>query len=83
MLLPSVFEFSSRLPVSVCGTGTYNAIAAFLGSVDFKTSLLNSLRVTLHLSFTDFPIKHDFVLARVFPFLGFYIFLRHYSSDYT
>ena len=39
-LLPSVFEFSSRLPVSVCGTGTNNAIAAFLDSVDSETSLL-------------------------------------------
>ena len=39
-LLPSVFGFSPRLPVSVCGTGTNNSIAAFLGSVDSETSLL-------------------------------------------
>ena len=39
-LLPSVCGFSPRLPVSVCGTGTYNAIAAFLDSVDSETSLL-------------------------------------------
>jgi hypothetical protein len=37
-LLPSAFGFSPRLPVSVCGTGTNNAIAAFLGSVDSETS---------------------------------------------
>ena len=39
-LLPSVFGFSPRLPVSVCGTGTNNFIAAFLDSVDSETSLL-------------------------------------------
>ena len=39
-LLPSVFGFSPRLPVSVCGTGTNKTIAAFLGSMDSETSLL-------------------------------------------
>ena len=39
-LLPSACGFSPHLPVSVYGTGTHNAIAAFLGSVDSETSLL-------------------------------------------
>ena len=39
-LLPSACGFSPHLPVSVYGTGTYDAIAAFLGSVDSETSLL-------------------------------------------
>ena len=39
-LLPSAFKFSSRLPVSVCGTGSYTAIAAFLGGVALGASLL-------------------------------------------
>ena len=39
-LLPSACGFSPYLPVSVYGTGTYNTIAAFLGSVDSETSLL-------------------------------------------
>ena len=39
-LLPSACGFSPRLPVSVYGTGTHIAIAAFLGSVDSETSLL-------------------------------------------
>ena len=39
-LLPSACGFSPHLPVSVYGTGTNNAIAAFLGSVDSVTSLL-------------------------------------------
>ena len=37
-VLPFVFEFSSRLPVSVCGTGTSKYLAAFLAGVDSKTS---------------------------------------------
>ena len=39
MLLPPALGFSPHLPVSVCGTGTYNTIAAFLdGSLsDFPT----------------------------------------------
>ena len=40
MLLPSALGFSPHPPVSVYGTGTYHAIAAFLGSVDSATSLL-------------------------------------------
>ena len=40
MLLPSALGFSPHPPVSVYGTGTYHAIAAFLGSVDSGTSLL-------------------------------------------
>ena len=48
-LLPSVCGFSPRLPVSVCGTGAYNTIAAFLDSVDSETSLL-FLRSPLHFS---------------------------------
>jgi len=39
-VLTFVLEFSSRLPVSVCGTGTYKYLAAFLASVDSSTSLL-------------------------------------------
>ena len=39
-LLPSACGFSPHLPVSVYGTGMYNTIAAFLGSVDSATSLL-------------------------------------------
>ena len=39
-LLPSALGFSPHPPVSVYGTGTYHAIAAFLGSVDSGTSLL-------------------------------------------
>ena len=65
-LLPSVFEFSSRLPVSVCGTGTYITIAAFLDSVDSETSLLFFTPHHTSSSEADLPILHDFVLGLVF-----------------
>ena len=39
-LLPSALGFSPYLPVSVCGTGTNEAIADFLGSWESTTSLL-------------------------------------------
>ncbi len=32
-VLPRALEFSSRLPVSVCGTGTFSWLEAFLGSL--------------------------------------------------
>ena len=40
MFLLLAFEFSSRPPVSVYGTGIYKAIVAFLVSVVSSTSLL-------------------------------------------
>ena len=41
-VLPFVLEFSSRLPVSVCGTGTLQHLAAFLAGADSCASLLYS-----------------------------------------
>ena len=82
MLLPSALGFSPHPPVSVYGTGTWYAIAAFLGSVDSRTSLLYvSLHVTLHVSLRVFPPKHHFVLVPVFPFPAPAILLRPHSSD--
>ena len=39
-LLPPALGSSPHLPVSVCGTGAYITIAAFLGSMDSNASLL-------------------------------------------
>ena len=49
MLLPPALGFSPHLPVSVCGTGTYNTIAAFLdGSLtDFPTIFRYASRIPL------------------------------------
>lgn len=46
-VLPRALEFSSRLPVSVCGTGTFTWLEAFLGSMNSRPSvLLFSLPIT-------------------------------------
>ena len=82
-LLPSACGFSPHLPVSVYGTGTHNAIAAFLGSVDSETSLLFSVPITLQLIGRGLPPPHAFALGRVFPFPGFLILLRPHTSDYV
>ena len=49
MLLPPALGFSPLPPVSVFGTGTYNAIAAFLDSslFDFATFLRYILRIRI------------------------------------
>ena len=59
-VLPFVLEFSSRLPVSVCGTGTSKYLAAFLAGVDSKTSFplstpLHSLALRLAYFTTSQP----------------------------
>ena len=82
MLLPSALGFSPHPPVSVYGTGTWYTIAAFLGSVDLRSSLLKiSLHITFHVSFRGFPQKHHFTLVPVFPFPAPVILLRPHSSD--
>ena len=46
MLLPSALGFSPHPPVSVYGTGTCNAIAAFLGSLVWAVRYFCSLHIT-------------------------------------
>ena len=55
MLLPPALGFSPHLPVSVCGTGTYNTIAAFLdGSLtDFPTNFRYASRFPLVCGFSS------------------------------
>ena len=55
MLLPPALGFSPHLPVSVCGTGTYNTIAAFLdGSLtDFPTKFGTHHVFPLHGGFSS------------------------------
>ena len=73
MLLPSALGFSPCPPVSVYGTGTYGAIAAFpgIGSACFATFI--SLRITLlrwTAVFPAAPLKrlHRFFLSRLMPY---------------
>ena len=82
-LLPSALGFSPHLPVSVYGTGTYNTIAVFLGSMDSGTSLLK-FRSASHfiIAWRICLLGLTLCLPGDFPFPGFPILLRHYSSDY-
>ena len=80
-LLPPALGFSPHPPVSVYGTGTYGAIAAFLGSMDSGASLL-IFRSPSHFDVMPpvFPEGTVFVLGPVFPFPGRPILLRPHSS---
>ena len=65
-LLPPALGFSPHPPVSVYGTGTYGAIAAFLDSMypDFATII--SLPVTPLAYCTDLPVQRLLRLDRSF-----------------
>ena len=65
-LLPPALGFSPHPPVSVYGTGTYETIAAFLGSqlTCFATDI--SLPITSLLHETDLPISQLLRLDRSF-----------------
>ncbi len=66
-LLPSALGFSPHLPVSVCGTGTYKTIAAFLGSLDSGASLLYfDPRHTSAFHWTVFPTQQPLCLHQFF-----------------
>ena len=66
ILLPPALGFSPHPPVSVYGTGTYGAIAAFLDSMypDFATCI--SLPVTPLAYCTDLPVQRLLRLDRSF-----------------
>ena len=66
MLLPSALGFSPHPPVSVYGTGTYKAIAAFLGTGLTCFATFISLRVTLSAHAADLPAAHLLRLHRYF-----------------
>lgn len=68
MVLPRVLEFSSFLPVSVCGTGAFSLDSVFsrqLGVSSFSTYF--SIPITLHRYPGDLPPRPNFVLGRAFP----------------
>ena len=65
-LLPPAFEFSSHLPVSVCGTGMLYAIAAFLDSLVPALPYFPSVRVTLQFTVRVFPRTVPLRLHRSF-----------------
>ena len=65
-LLPPALGFSPHPPVSVYGTGTYETIAAFLGSQLTCFATLISLPITPLVCMTDLPIIHLLRLDRSF-----------------
>ena len=63
MVLPRVLEFSSFLPVSVCGTGAFNLDSVFSrqhGVTYFPTYF--SVPITLHRYLGDLPPRPNFAL---------------------
>lgn len=63
MVLPRVLEFSSFLPVSVCGTGAFSLDSVFSwqpGVSYFPTYF--SVPITFHLIKGDLPPLHNFAL---------------------
>ena len=81
MLLPSALGFSPHPPVSVYGTGTIYAIAAFLGS---RNQVLRYFKFAPHHAFAlcgGFAYRTAPALARVFPFPAHLILPRPHSSD--
>src|SRR5699024_3825083 len=67
-VLPRVLEFSSRLPVSVCGTGTYILDRGFSWQygISFFTTK-NELPITSRYSSTDFTIAASYKFGRIQP----------------
>ena len=68
MLLPPALGFSPHPPVSVCGTGTYKTIAAFLDSQGPGLPYLCSVRVTSSDRAADLPTALLPRLHRLFLF---------------
>ena len=66
MLLPPALGFSPHPPVSVYGTGTIKAIAAFLGSGLTNFPTLISVRITASPCMADLPAIRIFCLHHVF-----------------
>jgi hypothetical protein len=70
-VLSSALEYSSRAPVSVCGTVVYSwSLVAFPGSRVSLTSAASRLVITPHLSRPDLPRQHDYTLEPGHPTPG-------------
>ena len=77
-VLPFVLEFSSRLPVSVCGTGTSKYLAAFLAGGDSKTSFpWSTPRHSSGFRLASFTTSHPHCLDALFRLRASSIFPCH------
>ena len=67
-VLSSALEYSSRAPVSVCGTVVASwSLVAFPGSRVSLTSEASLLVITSHLSPADLPTRHGYRLEQTHP----------------
>ena len=85
-VLPFVLEFSSRLPVSVCGTGTSEYLATFLAGVDSETSFpWSTPRHSLALRLAYFTTSQPHCLDALFhprasPIFPCHCFIKSFGS---
>ena len=76
-VLSSALEYSSRAPVSVCGTVVCSwSLVAFPGSRVSLTSEASLLVITPHLRSPDLPRDHDYTLEPGHPTPGWPNLLR-------
>ena len=80
MLLPSALGFSPHLPVSVYGTGTWQTIAAFLGSRSTYFATSCSLHITSSAPRGGFSSHSPTSLVPVSSFPAYASLLRPHSS---
>jgi hypothetical protein len=76
-VLPLTLGFSPRLPVSVCGTGTFELTRGFSWQCEiwnFGTQFPSPSQ--LELSWTDLPIQHSHCLGAHIHRCAFHILLR-------
>ena len=81
MLLPSALGFSPHPPVSVYGTGSYNAIAAFLDTSSIIFSTLISILLQLRL-LCGFAYRYTTLLLRVLSSHAMTSLMCPHISDY-
>ena len=83
MLLPSALGFSPHPPVSVYGTGVYDAIAAFLGTYLICFPTLISVLITPSGCTAAFPLRTPISLLPVLSSPAHISYMRPHSSDHT
>ena len=70
-VLPLILEFSSRLPVSVCGTGTFKLDSGFSRQrgIDYFGTYFSLVFVSQDYAKADLPTFAPYLLKHTFPFV--------------
>ena len=66
-VLPLTLGFSPRLPVSVCGTGTYELTRGFSWQCEIRNFAIESLPITAQVSLDGFTYPTPSLLGRTHP----------------